>query len=135
MDKKEDEKEVEAQEQTARVFVARVTVHLLSGESFELLPFWDSQDVKSKVTDLLDDWASSGYLVRGSHIYPWHQVKLVEATSVSELTRYESDRQLVEWQARDLAHLRQSFWKVKEPRAKKQDGESNDQHTASRPAS
>jgi hypothetical protein len=117
-----DKKETERPEDET-VLAAYVTVHLTSGDSFELLPFRDDADVKSKVTDLLDDWAKSGYLVRGGHIYPWHQVKLVEATSVTELSRRDSEQQLVEWQTSDLTHLQQAFWKTKHPRKSKQDGE------------
>jgi hypothetical protein len=117
-----DKKETERPEDET-VLAAYVTVHLTSGDSFELLPFRDDADVKSKVTDLLDDWAKSGYLVRGGHIYPWHQVKLVEATSITELSRRDSEQQLVEWQTSDLTHLQQAFWKTKHPRKSKQDGE------------
>jgi hypothetical protein len=105
------------------VLVAYVTVHLTSGDSFQLLPFQDDADVKSRVTDLLDDWVKSGYLVRGGHIHPWHQVKLVEATSVTELSRRDSEQDLTEWQISDLTHLQQAFWKTKHPRKSKKDGE------------
>ncbi len=108
--------------QNETVLVAHVTVHLISGDSFELLPFLDDVDVKSRVTDLLDDWAKSGYLVRGSQIYPWQQVKLVAATSVTELSRHESEAQRIERQALDSAHLQQAFWKTKQPRERKQEG-------------
>jgi hypothetical protein len=117
-----DKKETERPEGET-VLVANVTVHLTSGTSFELLPFQDDVDVKSKVTDLLDDWAKSGYLVRGGHIHPWHQVKLVEATSVTELARRDSEQQLIVWQTSDLTHLQQAFWKTKRPRKSKQEGE------------
>jgi hypothetical protein len=113
-----DKKETERPE-SGTVLVAYVTVHLTSGDSFELLPFQDDVDVKSKVTDLLDDWAKSGYLVRGGHIHPWHQVKLVEAT-VTELSRRDSEQQLIEWQTSDLTHLQQAFWKTKHHRKSKQ---------------
>jgi hypothetical protein len=102
------------QPQSETVLVARVMVHLTSGESFELLPFLDNSNVKRKVTDLLEDWAKSGYLVRGSHIYPWHQVRLVEATSVIELSRHESEEHLIEWEKLNLARMQQTFWKTKQ---------------------
>ena len=35
------------------VLIAYATVHLESGESFELLPFEDANDVKSRVCDLI----------------------------------------------------------------------------------
>lgn len=105
------------------VLLAYVTVHLHSGDSFELLPFEDPQDVKSKVNDLLADWSRSGFLIRGSRIYPWHQVRLIEATKVLEVAGEESARQIAEWQARDVARLQQSFWRTKEPRQKPDSGE------------
>jgi hypothetical protein len=121
------------QQQSETVFIAYTVVHLASGESFELLPFWDSLDVKSKVTDLLDDWAKSGYLVRGNRIYPWHQVRLIEATSVTELSRHQAEQQIIEWQAKDLAHMQPSFWKVKQARRKKEDEQQKDQGGSPRP--
>jgi hypothetical protein len=105
------------------VLIAYVTVHLESGESFELLPFEDAQDVKNKMSDLMKDWAKSGFLICGNHIYPWHRVKLIEATKVEELSRDESKLRMEEWEARDKARLQQSFWKTKPPREKKESEE------------
>ena len=101
------------------VLVAFVTAHLQSGESFELLPFEDPEDVKSKVSDLLADWAKSGFLIQGSQIHPWHQVLRVEATEVVELSRADSLLRRQEWQSRDLYRLQQSFWRTKKERGKK----------------
>jgi hypothetical protein len=115
-----DKKEIERPE-SETVLLAHVTVHLTTGDSFELLPVRDDADVKSRVTDLLDDWVKSGYLVRGGNIYPWHQVKLVEASSVTELSRRDSEQQLVEWQTSDLSHLQQAFWKTKQARKSDQE--------------
>ncbi|MGC2298151.1 MAG: hypothetical protein WA476_05065 [Acidobacteriaceae bacterium] len=112
------------QQEDGTVLVAYLTVHLESGETFELLPFEDAQDVKSKVSDLMKDWAKSGFLIRGNHVYPWHGVKLVEATKVEELSRDESRLRVQEWQARDKARLQQSFWMTKHPREKK-DGDGD----------
>lgn len=101
------------------VLLAHVTVHLLSGESFELLPFEDDRDVKSRVSDLLEDWQDSGFLIRGNRIYPWHQVQFVEATDVQELARAESARRMEEWRGREVYRLQQSFWRTKpEPEGK-----------------
>jgi hypothetical protein len=109
------------------VLLAYVTVHLQNNESFELLPFEDAQDVKSKVSDLLADWARSGFLIRGSRIYPWHQVRLIEANEVLDLRRDESTRRIAEWQARDLAHMQQSFWRTKHAQEKTGEGEGKGQ--------
>jgi hypothetical protein len=103
-----------SQQGNETVLVAYVTVHLESGESFELLPFEDAQDVKSKVSDLMGDWAKSGFLIRGSHIYPWHRVQRIEATKVEEMSESDSRRRLDEWQAKDMARLQQGFWKTKQ---------------------
>jgi hypothetical protein len=108
------------------VLVAWVTVHLETGESFELLPFEDAQDVKSKVSDLMREWAGSGFLIRGSQIIPWHRVQRLEATSVDEPVRSESRKRQEEWQAKETARLQQSFWKTRQPREKKEEGEEGD---------
>jgi hypothetical protein len=113
------------------VLVAWVTVHLESGDSFELLPFEDAHDVKSKVSELMKDWAGSGFLIRGSEIYPWHRVQRIVATKIEELSRTDSKKRLEEWQAKDTARLQQSFWKTKQPPEKKCEG---DGENAGKPA-
>lgn len=107
------------------VLVAWVTVQLESGDSFELLPFEDPQDVKTKVSELMKDWAGSGFLIRGSEIYPWHRVQRIVATKVEELSSTDSKKRLDEWQAKDTVRLQQSFWKTKQPREKKDEGEDD----------
>jgi hypothetical protein len=107
------------------VLVAYVTVHLESGESFELLPFEDTGDVKSKVCELMKAWAGSGFLIRGSEIYPWHRVLRIEATRVEEMSPYDSELRRKEWQARETARLQSSFWKTK--RARKEKGEGGEE--------
>ena len=103
------------------LLIAHVVVHLLTGESFELYPFVDAADVKSKVSELMEGWANSGFLLRGSRLYPWHQVRLLEATSVEEITRQEAQQRLLAWQAEDQARAVQSFWKTKQDHSKKDD--------------
>jgi hypothetical protein len=120
-----DTNEKAAQERDT-VLVARVTVHLATGESFELLPFEDENDVKAKVSDLLADWAKSGFLIRGSEIIPWNQVQRVEATDVEELSRDESALRRKEWESRETARLQQSFWKTKKAREKKEEGDEQE---------
>ncbi len=110
------------------VLVAFVTVHLLSGESFELLPFEDADDVKSKVSDLLADWVQSGFLIQGSQIYPWQQVLRVEATEVVELSRADFLLRREQWQSRDLYRLQQSFWKTKKERSNEDDKGSEEKN-------
>ena len=103
------------------LLIAHVVVHLLTGESFELYPFVDINDVKAKVSELIEGWASSGFLLRGSRLYPWHQVRLLEATSVDEITRQEAQQRLLAWRAEDQARAVQSFWKTKQEHSKKDD--------------
>jgi hypothetical protein len=99
------------------VLVAYVTAHLDSGESFELLPFEDTQDVKSKVKDLLEDWSKTGFLVQADKFYPWHRVTSVEATKVVELSAQEWEQQ--RQAPAEVARLRTSFWKTKKERENK----------------
>lgn len=101
------------------VLAAEVRVHLDGGESFDLLPFVDAKDVKCKVSDLLEEWSKSGFLVRGSQIIPWHRVERVEAANVEELSPAEAERRLQDWRARDRGQYQLTFWKTKEPREKK----------------
>ncbi len=114
---------VKGKQESATVLVAYVTVHLASGEAFELLPFEDPEDVKNKVSELLADWARSGFLIRGSQIIPWQQVQRIEATKVEELSRGESKQRQEEWVSRETARLQQSFWMTKKAAEKKDEGE------------
>lgn len=100
------------------VLFAYATVHLESGESFELLPFEDPNDVKSRVCDLIEDWARSGYLVRGNLYYPWHRVRRVEVTKVVELTLAEAERQRRADGSEETARLQRSFWRTKHARSR-----------------
>ena len=67
------------------LLIAQLRAHLVSGESFDLLPIQHEQDVKSEVESLVESWSESGFLVHGRFIYPWHQVKHVEVTQVEEM--------------------------------------------------
>ena len=96
------------------LLIAHVVVQVVDGTSFELYPFVDETDVKSKVSELIGGWASSGFLLRGPYLVPWHQVKLVEATSVEEITREEAHQRLMRWQAEDQKRAVQNFWKSKQ---------------------
>ena len=106
------------------LLIAHVTAHLLDGTSFELYPFVDADDVKSKVSELVEGWASSGFLLRGAHLVPWQQVKLLEATSVEEISRQEAQQRLMVWQAEDQRRAVRDFWKTKQE--KKKDEEKGD---------
>ncbi len=112
-----------AARQPETLLIAHVTAHLVTGESFELYPFVDPDDVKAKVSELVEGWASSGFLLRGSRMYPWHQVRILETTAVEEITRQEAQQRLLAWQAEDQAKAVQSFWKTKHDKNKKDGGE------------
>jgi hypothetical protein len=105
------------------ILVAHAKVYLVGGETFDLLPFQSTEDVKSEVNDLMENWAKSGFLLRGRRIYPWHQVVRVEVTSVDELSRSEAAQQLVDWETHDLYRVQQNFWKMKKARGKKDEKE------------
>ncbi|HET7348274.1 MAG TPA: hypothetical protein VFJ10_13155 [Acidobacteriaceae bacterium] len=106
------------------VLIAYATVHLESGESFELLPFEDANDVKSRVCDLIEDWARSGYLVAGNLYYPWHRVRRVEVTKVLEVPRIDAERLRQTDGREEKARQQRSFWRTKHARVR----ESRDQH-------
>jgi hypothetical protein len=117
------EEKTEQQQQNETILVARIRVHLRSGESFGLLPFEDANDVKSKVSDLIEEWSKSGFLIYGGLIYPWHEVKLLEASEVVELSKDVLKERLGEWNVPALANLQQSFWKTKQGRENKGDND------------
>jgi hypothetical protein len=118
-------------QQSDRILIAHATVHLVGGESFDLLPFENAEDVKSEVNDLMASWAKSGFLLRGRHIYPWHQVLRVEVTSVDEMSRSEAAQQLMDWETNDLYRVQQGFWKTKKAREMKE--ESKEPQTGGAP--
>ena len=107
------------------LLIAHVTAHLLDGTSFELYPFVDADDVKSKVSELVEGWAGSGFLLRGAHLVPWQQVKVLEATSVEEISRQEAQQRLMVWQAEDQRRAVQNFWKTKKEKKKEEEGKDD----------
>lgn len=107
------------------ILIAHVTAHLVDGTGFELYPFVDENDVKAKVSQLVEGWASSGFLLRGSHVIPWHQVKQLEATSVEEITRQQAQQRLLAWQAEDQRRAVLNFWKTKHEETKEDGGEQS----------
>ncbi len=112
----------EKQSRPDTLLIAHVTAHLLDGSSFELYPFVDPEDVKAKVAELVGGWAGSGFLLRGARMIPWHQVRLLETSSVEEITRQEARQRLLRWQAEDQLKAVQGFWKTK----KEQEGDGKD---------
>lgn len=121
----------EETKQPNTVLIAHVTVHLVNGESFDLLPFESAEDVKSKVNDLVESWGKSGFLLRGRRIYPWHQVLQIEVTSVEELSQSEAAQRLIDWEISDQLRLQNGFWKTKKEREKKEESGKGKQESAS----
>jgi hypothetical protein len=107
------------------LLIAHVTAHLLDGTAFELYPFVDENDVKAKVSELVEGWASSGFLLRGSHLIPWHQVKQLEATLVEEITYQEAQQRLMSWQAEDQLRAVKNFWKTKKEKEEEKGGKDD----------
>ena len=120
--KQENKPENQPDRKPETLLIAHVTAHLLDDTSFELYPFVDTEDVKAKVSELVGGWASSGFLLRGAHLIPWHRVKLLETTSVEEITRQEAQQRLMTWQAEDQTRAVQSFWKTKEEKKEEDKG-------------
>ncbi len=104
------------------VLIAHVTAYLVDGSSFELYPFLDDNDVKGKVSELAEGWATSGFLLRDAFLVPWHQVKVLETTSVEEIPRPEVQSRLNAWHAEDQRRAVQNLWKTRE----KKEGEGKD---------
>jgi hypothetical protein len=92
------------------MLIAHLKAHLLSGETIELLPVRHESDVKKEVTDLLDKWASSGFLMREKFVYPWHQVKTIEV-AVANVSQAEEAQSMANLRASDRAKLTDEFWK------------------------
>ncbi len=95
------------------LLIARLYAHLVDGEGFELLPIKHERDVKSEVDSLIKSWSESGYLLRGRFIYPWHQVKQIEVTSVEEMPARLAHQHLEELFAADRARTQENFWRTR----------------------
>ncbi len=108
---KEEDKQAPAQPQV--VLIAYLEAHLVSEESIDLLPIRHENDVKSDVTKLLEDWAKSGFLLRGNVAYPWHQVKQVVVTRIEELAPHEVHQRLLELEGASRAQMANGFWKTR----------------------
>lgn len=95
------------------LLIAHVRAHLVTGEAFDLLPIKHEQDVKTEVNALIGSWAESGFLLRGRFIYPWHQVKQIEITSVEELPLRLAEQRLDDLYAAERARTQEDFWRTK----------------------
>lgn len=105
--------------ETQVLLIAQMRAHLVSGESFDLLPIKHENDVKSEVESLTQSWAESGFLVHGRFIYPWHQVKWVEVTQVEEMPLQLAYRRYDELYAAERARMQENFWRTRHKTEKK----------------
>ena len=109
------------------VLIAHLQAQLLSGEVLKLLPIRHENDVKSDVTRLLEEWAKTGFLLRGNVAYPWHQVRSVEVTEVEELAPHEVHQRMLLLEGSERAQMQKGFWKTRASAAEKdskgEDGE------------
>ena len=95
------------------LLIAQLRAHLVSGESFDLLPIHHEQDVKSEVESLVESWSESGFLVHGRFIYPWHQVKHVEVTQVEEMPVELARQRYPEFYGAARARAQDDFWRTR----------------------
>lgn len=96
------------------MLIAQLKAHLLSGATVELLPVRHETDVKREVTELLENWASSGFLIREKFIYPWHRVQTIEV-NVESLSNEQAAQRLLDLHGTDRARLHEEFWKGTRP--------------------
>ena len=114
-----ENKEPKKDDQPQVLLIAQLRAHLVSGESFDLLPIKHEQDVKTEVESLMESWAESGFLVHGRFIYPWQQVKHVEVTQVEEMPVRLAHQRLDELYAADRARTQENFWRTHQKTEKK----------------
>ena len=105
------------------LLIAQVKAYLVSGETVDLLPFKHGEDVRAEVNKFIEDWAKTGFLLQGPFLYPWQQVKAVEVVSVQEMTRFQAQPFLDEWE-RDT-EAQKAFWKTRKAASDK-DGKGSD---------
>jgi hypothetical protein len=104
-----------AQHQPEVLLIAQLRAHLLSGEVLDLLPIKHESDVKKEVESLIQSWSDSGYLLHGRFIYPWHQVRHIEVTSVEDMPLRLAHQRLEELFGAERARTQESFWRTRRP--------------------
>src|SRR5579859_2033635 len=95
------------------LLIAQVRAHLLNGDSLELLPIKHETDVKHEVEALVQSWSESGFLLHGRFVYPWHQVRAIEVTSVEEMPIRLAHQRLEELYGAERARAQESFWRTR----------------------
>ena len=91
------------------MLIAHVKAHLVTGETVDLLPVRHETDVKKEVTELLEGWAKSGFLIWEKFVYPWHQVQTIEV-AVENLSSGEVAQRMLDLHGADRARLHEEFW-------------------------
>jgi hypothetical protein len=107
------------------LLIAHLRAHLVSGESFNLLPIKHEQDVKSEVESLIQSWSESGFLLHGRFIYPWHQVKHLEVTQVEEMPMALAHQRYHEFYGAERARTQEDFWRTRSKSEKKERQSAN----------
>jgi hypothetical protein len=107
------------------LLIAHLRAHLVSGESFDLLPIKHEQDVKSEVESLIQSWSQSGFLLHGRFIYPWHQVKHLEVTQVEEMPIALANQRYSEFYGAERARTQEDFWRTRRKSEKKEKESAN----------
>jgi len=104
------------------LLIAEVRAHFLDGETVELLPFKNEEDVRAEVNKFIEDWSKTGFLLKENFMYPWHRVKEVEVVSVQAMTHAQAAPYLDQWDQDTEAQ--KFFWKTRKPQGKKEEKES-----------
>ena len=105
------------------LLIAHLRAHLVSGESFDLLPIKHELDVKSEVESLIESWSESGFLLHGRFTYPWHQVKHLEVTQVEEMPMALANQRYPEFYGAERARAQEDFWRTRRRSEKKEEQE------------
>jgi hypothetical protein len=121
-----EESDKEKEKQPPVILIAHLEAHLVSGETIQLLPIRHENDVKSDVSKLLEEWAESGFLLRGNIAYPWHQVKQVIVTKIDEMSPQEAHQRMLELEGASRAQMAKGFWKTRETAEGKDDKDKDD---------
>lgn len=105
------------------LLIAHLRAHLVSGESFDLLPIKHELDVKTEVESLIESWSESGFLLHGRFTYPWHQVKHLEVTQVEEMPMALAHQRYPEFYGAERARTQEDFWRTRRRSEKKEEQE------------
>ena len=101
------------------LLIAHLRAHLVSGESFDLLPIKHELDVKTEVESLIESWSESGFLLHGRFVYPWHQVKHLEVTQVEEMPMALANQRYQEFYGAERPRT-QEDWRTRRKSEKKE---------------